>query len=300
MITFFTSPKPFNDHIRIIQRNAIASWRRLGDDVHIILFGDDAGIQETARDFAADHYPEVAKNNNGTPLLSDMLRKAESTARHEIICFINSDIILMSDFNVAVKFLMGQYQKFLMVGRCWNLDVTEPLSFDGGWEKELKMLAMQNGFLRDAYSIDYFVFPRRLYGEIPDFAIGRGWFDHWLVWKPRDLGACIVNATRSVHVIHQNHDYAHIAGGKKNAHRGEEAHKNFQLAGGTKNMRSIHNATHRLVNGELKRDIIGSYFPYWTRSYTDLLWVKFLNIVGPIRNSLRLQKDEEYETNEKR
>jgi hypothetical protein len=131
------------------------------------------------------------------------------------------------------------------------------------------------------------VFPRGLYGEIPDFAIGRGWFDNWLVWKPRDLGASVVNATKSVCAVHQNHDYGHVKGGVTYAHRGEEAQRNFELAGGGENICSIHNTTHKLVGGKLKRDFIGSYFPRWTRSYFETKLKNFLDRYGPFLLSLK-------------
>jgi len=290
MITFFASPKPFIGHIGIIQRNAIASWRQLGENVQIILFGDEVGIEDAARDYRTEHHPIVAKNSHGTPLLSDMLRQAETASHNSIMCFINSDIVLMRDFLDAVGLVKTKYPKFLMIGQCWNLDVTEPLDLKSGWEKDHLISVKTSGTRRDAYSIDYFVFPRQLYGEIPDFAIGRGWFDHWLVWKPRDLGAPVVNATRSICAVHQNHDYAHVRGGVQYAHRGEEAQMNFDLAGGGEHMCSIHNATHRLINGKLKRDYIGSYFPRWTRAFVETMLKNFVDRVGPILFSLKRQR----------
>lgn len=291
MITIFASPKPFNGHIGIIQRNAVASWRRLSNDVQIVLFGDEVGIEEAARDFGAQRYPSVAKNNQGTPLLSDMLRQAERMARHDIICFINSDIILMSDTLDAIKAIKSQCREFLMIGRCWNLDLSQPIDFaQANWERYLSGLVSQKGVRRDSYSIDYFVFPRGLYGDIPDFAIGRGWFDHWLVWKPRDLGAYVVNASQSVCVVHQNHDYAHVKGGVSYAHRGAEAQENFRLAGGADNMCSLHNATHKLVKGKLRRDIIGSYFPRWTRAYLETKLKMIIDAINPLRASLGIRR----------
>ncbi len=47
LITLFTAPKPFvNPHIKIIQNNAIRSWKELGPDVSIVLIGDEEGIEQ--------------------------------------------------------------------------------------------------------------------------------------------------------------------------------------------------------------------------------------------------------------
>ena len=50
MITFFTTAKPFTGHNGIIQRNALASWTRVCPDAEVILFGDEEGAAETARE----------------------------------------------------------------------------------------------------------------------------------------------------------------------------------------------------------------------------------------------------------
>ena len=47
MFTLFTTPKPFQGHIGVIQRNALRSWKRLHPDVEVMLFGDDEGAAES-------------------------------------------------------------------------------------------------------------------------------------------------------------------------------------------------------------------------------------------------------------
>src|SRR5262245_56609823 len=73
-ITFCSVPKPFVGHIGVIQRNALASWSRLGG---VIVFGDEPGVAEAAPDAGVRHVPDVAQNDYGTPLLSDAFRRAE-------------------------------------------------------------------------------------------------------------------------------------------------------------------------------------------------------------------------------
>ena len=48
-LTFFSTPKPFTrPHIDLIQRNAIQSWLRAGEDVEVILIGEEEGLAEVA------------------------------------------------------------------------------------------------------------------------------------------------------------------------------------------------------------------------------------------------------------
>ena len=51
MLTIFSTPKPFQGHIGVIQRNAIGSWKQLHPDVEIVLFGDDEGAAEVVVQF---------------------------------------------------------------------------------------------------------------------------------------------------------------------------------------------------------------------------------------------------------
>jgi hypothetical protein len=65
MLTFFTTAKPFRGHSETIQRNALKSWTLLGADVEGILFGDDEGAADTARDLGIRHEPHVERSEYG-------------------------------------------------------------------------------------------------------------------------------------------------------------------------------------------------------------------------------------------
>ena len=97
MLTLFTTAKPFVGHNAIIQRNALKSWTLLHPDVEVILFGDDDGAAETARELKLRHEPYVARSEYGTKRLDYMFSTARAIARHDILCYINCDIILMDD-----------------------------------------------------------------------------------------------------------------------------------------------------------------------------------------------------------
>ncbi len=102
MLTFFTTAKSFRAHIGIIQRNALQSWKALHPGIEIILFGNDEGAAEAAQKFGLRHEPHVECNELGTKRLDYLFARAQAIARHEILCYINCDIILMQDFCRAV------------------------------------------------------------------------------------------------------------------------------------------------------------------------------------------------------
>ena len=243
MLTFFTTAKPFRAHIGIIQRNALQSWKALHPDIEIILFGADEGAAEVAQEFGLRHEPHVACNELGTKRLNYLFARAQAIARHEILCYINCDIILMQDFCRAIERVRAAHREFLMVGRRWDTDITAPLAFaHPDWQDDLRDLALRRGRRRTAEWIDYFAFSRGVYGpDMPPFVL-RVFWDNWLVWKALDSGKPVVDASRAVMAVHQNHDYSHHPQGKPGVWNGEEARRNAQLAGGWRHLRTIADA----------------------------------------------------------
>jgi hypothetical protein len=170
MLTIFTTAKPVEGHIGVIQRNALASWKLLHPDCEVILLGDEDGAAEAAADMELKHVPSIARNELGTPLLDDLFYKARQVARHEVLAFVNADIILMRDFMAAVEQVVSFRKRFLMIGQRRNAVVTEPLSFDPLWEKRLRKLVHRTAAF--CAGIYYFVFPRDLWATVPPFAVG--------------------------------------------------------------------------------------------------------------------------------
>ena len=305
MLTIFTTAKPFRGHIRIIQRNALQSWKALHPDVEIILFGDDEGAAEVAQEFRLKHEAHVERNAWGTKRLDYMFARAQAIARHEILCYINCDIILMQDFWRAVERVRAMHREFLMVGRRWDTDVTAPLAFaraDGKtteWEAELRGLALRSGRQCKAEWIDYFAFTSGLYGaDMPPFVL-RVFWDNWLVWKALDSGKPVIDASRAVMAVHHNHDYSYHPQGKAGIWSGEEAGLNGQLAGGWRHLRTIADATEVLPPEKLKRNALRHWSTakrYARQAGRVLLndvwhpiWFALLNLTRPIRNALRIR-----------
>jgi hypothetical protein len=198
LLTIFATPKKFEGHIGVIQRNAIESWTRMRPQPEIILFGTDAGTAEIAAEFGLRHVPSVKCNEWGTPLVSDLFEQAEHLCQTKVLAYVNSDIILFDDFAQAIGRVAAAGHNFLMVGRRTDVDVKEPVDFRSDWAPAVREHARRDGVLQIARSIDYFAFSRGLYPAMPPLAIGRFWWDNWLLWKARAVGATVVDVSRAV------------------------------------------------------------------------------------------------------
>ena len=174
MLTFFTTAKPFRGHSWRIQRNALASWTLMHPEVEVILFGDEEGAAETARELGLRHEPYVERNEYGTKRLDYMFTTARALARHDILCYVNCDIILMEDFRRALERVKARHEQFLMLGRRWDAEMPEPCDFtQANWRSQLQALALMRGVQRNPEWIDYFAFNRQFFGN--SSAAIRGW-----------------------------------------------------------------------------------------------------------------------------
>jgi hypothetical protein len=259
LITLFSAPKPFiNPHIAMIQRNALQSWTLL-PDVEIILLGEETGLAEAARELGVKHIPNVKCNDNGTPLISSMFQLARANSDSDLLCIINADMLLMPDFIEAARGSHLQRNKcFVLLSQRWDLDVTQPIEFTTGWEDRLLSMVHRQGSLHRPAGSDYFLFPRSCYTDVPDFTIGRAGWDNWMIYKARKEGWHVIDCTPSVMIVHQNHDYSHLPGGKPH-YEHPDTNENIRLAGGQANIRyTVLDATHQLAGGKLARPKISS------------------------------------------
>ena len=263
LITLFSAPKPFTDlHIAMIQRNAIKSWTLL-PDVEVFLLGEEMGLADVAKELGLRHIPNVERNANGVPLISSMFQLARENSVSDLLCIINADMILMPDFVEAVlksrslllktrRQAVG-LQNFVLLSQRWDLEVTEPLNFSEGWVSRLQSAVHGQGQLHRPAGSDFFLFPKSCYTDIPNFTIGRAGWDNWMIYKARKEKWLVIDCTPSVMIIHQNHDYSHLPGGKSH-YEHPETNENIRLAGGQANIRyTILDSTHQLVNGKLVR-----------------------------------------------
>jgi hypothetical protein len=297
LLTIFSAPKPFTDPpIAIIQRNAIGSWTRL-PETEVVLVGEEQGLADAANEFDVKHLKDVVRNAEGTPLVSSIFSLARQVSTSPLLVYVNADILLTLDLVDSARNVMAQVKKFLMVGQRWDLDVTVPFDFSGDWSARLQLDARTRGELHRPMGSDYFIFPRDCFTDMPEFAIGRAGWDNWMIYKARKEGWATVDATDSIMIVHQNHDYSHLPGGQPH-YKLPETYENIRLAGGREITRfTLLDTDRKLVDGRLQHPRwSGERFVRWLETFPLLVlnnyWLasRIAYVIRRIRIQLGLEK----------
>jgi hypothetical protein len=268
MLTIFCTAKPFLGHFKVIQENALRSWRSLQPQPEILLMGDGPGYSEAAQSLGLRQIKRVTCNERGLPLISSMFETAQLTASNNILCYLDADIILTHDFIPAVEVVAGRFDRFMMVGPSAVAEVRQPLDFSSaGWTAEV--LTAAAGLRRTHgswWGMDYFVFPRGTFPTLPPFVVGRPGWDNWLVYHARSRKLPVVDASAAVTAIHQDHDYSNHPLGHDEVWRGADALANDALVGGGRRLFSVCDATHLLTRRGVRRARTPRHI--WRRIYT--------------------------------
>ncbi|MBE0577390.1 MAG: glycosyltransferase family 2 protein [Desulfuromonadales bacterium] len=260
MITLFTSCKPFIGADNVAQRNAIKSWRLLRPKPEVIIVGDDSGAKEVAEEFGLIYISEVRRYRNRNPYVDDVFKRASQAASNDLLCYLNSDIILMSDYMSAVNEVRVLNKQFLIIGKRYDLNVENELDFGSQWEEQLTARVKSEGCLYPLAGIDYFVFRKGTYDDIPPYILGNVRWDNWMVYSARCKRMMVVDATDHVRVVHQNHELNHAQGAdEEEISTDEAAVYNFNLYG--KDLPPFYHvdATHKITLNGLKRSMDRSF-----------------------------------------
>ncbi len=253
LVTLFTAPKPFIDpHISIIQRNTLQNWSALGDAVEVVVIGNEMGIPETCQELNIHHLPDVRCNDQGTPLISSIFDLARDFSHSPYLMYSNADILFLPELSEKLLILASECDQFLAVGQRWDLDIKESLNFSNSWGEYLRRRVRDHGTLHGQTGSDYFIFPRACYQDIPDFAVGRAGWDNWMIFWARWRHWPVVNMSKGLMVIHQNHDYAHLPGGVRHYQVPETA-TNVRIGGGRRTIFTLTDATAVFEDGEIRR-----------------------------------------------
>jgi hypothetical protein len=252
-LTIFSAPKAFTDpNIARIQLNAIASWKQMGSDVEVILIGEEEGLKQAANDLGVIHLPDVRRNRLGTPLVSSIFELARAHNQSPLLMYVNADILLFPEFLSQSEQLTAQKDRFLLVGQRWDLQVDHLLEYSLGWDQKLRKECFANGQLHPRGGSDYFLFPRACFSAVPDFAIGRAGWDNWMIYHARRSNWSVVDGSRTVQIIHQNHDYGHLPNGQPH-YRLPESQENVTLAGGLRTIFTLEDCEYTYEKGILRK-----------------------------------------------
>jgi hypothetical protein len=259
MITIFSAPKAFTDpHISLIQRNAIQSWLALGEQVEVLLLGDEPGLAEAARSLGVKLIPITMRAESGAPKISALFSAAHREARHKVLCYLNADIILLDDFLEGIERVTEGFGSFLLIGQRWDVRIEVDLFSHVDWQDKLRTIMKDGAELHPPMGSDYFVFTSDQFRAIPDFVLGRAGWDNWMIYQARHRKIPVVDATGAITVIHQEHDYAHLPGGEPH-YRHPESELNVALAGGMETMFRLRDADWILSEEDIRRKSLAEW-----------------------------------------
>jgi len=77
------------------------------------------------------------------------------------------------------------------------------------------------------------------------------------------IRAEVIDATKAVTVIHQNHDYAHIATSSQDMYKSPEYWHNMELTGGFDHLFSLNYATMLITPNGIHRALNPRYLCFW-------------------------------------
>ena len=110
MLIIVACPLPFIRENKMIQENAILSWKKLNIKKKIVITANETGTEEFCKLHNLIYEPDVKLSKWGTPLIPSVFEMGikHSENNKDIIMYINCDIILLEDFSRTIKL----FQKF--------------------------------------------------------------------------------------------------------------------------------------------------------------------------------------------
>jgi len=206
MMVVFTIPKAFTEeHIDMIQQQAIWSWTELACEPRIVLCGDDPGVNRIAKAYDCIHMANV-ETMEGIPVVSNVFNRAQEMYPDEILLYVNCDIIILDNLIEAIFRVADELDEFLVIGNRYNWSKPERIDPVQGWQIGLAMMAMANGWMDPPVCTDYFAFPSGLIQNMPPFLIGRYAWDTWIVshcYIERDVPTIDISPVATA--VHQDH-----------------------------------------------------------------------------------------------
>ena len=217
LLTLFTSIKDLKVR-RAIHNRTLINWASLGPAVRPVLYvtGDeeyDWGVAAKALGWSVRYAPKLVK---GIPVLKDLFRDVrQSSVQTPFYGFANSDNMFDTSLVDTLRYLYVTVDpsNVFVVGRRTNVNVKD---IDNNYVKDPKYVAslMPRGTLFKTNAQDYFIttsggFP---WDKVPDFVIGRPGYDNWLVAKSLDWRVNIIDATETIHDIHQTGSDGNMSG----------------------------------------------------------------------------------------
>lgn len=202
--TIVSVPFPFKDNQLTIdhQHNAIKSWTLLDPRPEIVLLGYEYGIAEVAQEYGCIHVPGIGTNELGHLSMKSIFKQIAQHATNDWIAYLDTDAILLDDFLPMVDYCTSRWENCLVCAGRWDANLPNRIKFsDPNWQKYVLNAVYKEG----KKGSDYFIYRKGFYQHIPDFSIGKGAWDGWMIGAALEQKIPVVNVTQACHVVHQKH-----------------------------------------------------------------------------------------------
>lgn len=166
---------------------------------------------------------------------------------HEMVVAVehDSDADWMMYANADILFDKSQVENL------WrSLIEQHPVELEGDFlltGQRIDILADGSKRLHRPSGMDYFIFMRGMFHDIPKVIMGRAYCDNALVAYCLRRNIPVIDASFALRVEHQFHDYGHVAGGRSSVWHGEEAMANKRDNGLRNFGPNVLDATHTLL-----------------------------------------------------
>ena len=183
--------------------------QQLGDE-NIVLLADTQSACKTLPTYLArarcNGLEHCIHSVYGSPTMDCIFSTLWSLAKHDIVGFINGDILVFDSFVQSIVSCANNYEHFVMVGRRHLSDVAMSIPATiREWaelETHTKSLKLDGGA-----AIDFFVTRRTevsVFKDFPPFIVGVYRWDNYLLLRFfRDLRTVVIDATGVAPVMHQ-------------------------------------------------------------------------------------------------
>jgi hypothetical protein len=205
MITFFTTLEQFLYR----EKNSLLSWAKLDCVSQIVVYTSlDASTFWQNPKVSVRRYPKDLEPLD-PPSIKDLFLDAIEKTDDKYLCYVNSDIIFLSDFCNTFADIKQRYQSqpFQMVGR--RRDWVDYCDLDINNLSDEQIMEIAGDLpLRNTEHCDYFCFHKDVYLNLnsknffPNFLIARGSFDRCMLWLPRQIGYDSIDCSENIYALH--------------------------------------------------------------------------------------------------
>jgi hypothetical protein len=263
VITFLSSPKPFLGLDATNQCRAIKSWQQAVSGAEVFLYGHVQADPATTAAINCRWVTDIETTSCGLPYFNSIVTHAAKHARYDLQIFLNCDILLTSSLERVLQNLHS-LSRFLLIGQRLDLAEAAVLHLSQPVLGQLTALAERKLIqVHPASGMDYFIFHRGMWDELPPLIIGRGAYDNALVAYCLRRRIPVIDGTRVIVALHQFHRYRHVQGGKQAVFGGDEEHQNRRMHDIVHAAPNIGDADFYLLDWEFRRNEKENHLHRW-------------------------------------